>query len=41
MQALSSEFFDYVLDIASGVKKTKSESLDKHDLAIFKNGITL
>ncbi len=41
MQTLSDEFFDRVLDIASGVKKAKSESLDKHDLAIFKDGITL
>ncbi len=40
MPALADEFFSYVLDVASG-KKVKSESFDKHDLAIFKNGVTL
>lgn len=41
MQALADEFFTYVLDVASGVKKAKSEAFDKHDLAIFKSGVTL
>ncbi len=34
------EFFDLILDVASG-KKAKSEYLDKRDLAIFKDGVTL
>ncbi len=34
------EFFDLILDVASG-KKAKSENLDKRDLAIFKDGVTL
>lgn len=38
---LSEELFDFVLDIASGRKRTKSEALDKRDLAIFKSGVTL
>jgi altronate hydrolase len=41
MQTLADEFFTYVLDVASGVKKAKSEAFDKHDLAIFKSGVTL
>ncbi len=41
MQTLADEFFTYVLDVASGAKKAKSESFDKHDLAIFKSGVTL
>ena len=41
MQDLSREFFRYVLDVASGRKTAKSESLDKRNLAIFKNGVTL
>ncbi len=38
---LAEEFFDYILDIASGKKSAKSEAFDKRDLAIFKNGVTL
>lgn len=34
-------FFQYILDVASGKIHAKSESLDKHELAIFKNGVTL
>lgn len=41
MEALIEEFFQLVLDIASGRKKAKSEALDKRDLAIFKDGVTL
>ena len=41
MDALSQEFFDYIMEIASGTKIAKTESLDKRDLAIFKNGVTL
>jgi len=38
---LSKEFFSYVLDVASGIKSTKSEGFDKRDLSIFKDGVTL
>lgn len=34
-------FFQYILDVASGKIHAKSEKLDKHELAIFKNGVTL
>ena len=39
--ALTDEFFRFVLDIASGRTYAKSESLDKHELAIFKDGVIL
>ena len=38
---LSQEFFDYVIDVASGIKAAKAEAFDKRDLAIFKDGVTL
>jgi len=41
LSSLSQEFFDYVIDVASGNKAAKSESFDKRDLAIFKDGVTL
>ncbi|MBP2630141.1 MAG: altronate dehydratase [Firmicutes bacterium] len=41
MQSISNEFFAFILEIADGSKKAKSESLDKRDLAIFKDGVTL
>lgn len=41
MQELSDEFFSYILEISSGKQRAKSESLDKRDLAIFKDGVTL
>ena len=34
-------FFALLLDVASGRKQAKSEALDKHELAIFKDGVTL
>ena len=34
-------FFQYILDVASGKVQAKSEGLDKHELAIFKDGVTL
>ncbi len=40
MEELTTELFDLVLDIASGRKKAQSESLDKRDLTIFKDGVT-
>ena len=40
MEDLSKELFDYVLQVASG-KKVKAEDAGFHDLAIFKQGVTL
>lgn len=37
---LSQELFDYVLEVASG-KKVKAEEAGFHDMAIFKQGVTL
>ena len=41
MQELTEEFFELILKVASGEMKAKAESLDKHRLAIFKDGVTL
>ena len=41
MPELTNEFLDFVLKFASGEIKVKAESLDKHELAIFKDGVTL
>ena len=41
MQQLTDEFYEYLLKLASGEVKAKSELLDKHELAIFKDGVTL
>ena len=41
MDVLAEEFLGYVLDLASGKVHAKSESLARHDLAIFKDGVTL
>lgn len=40
METLKNQFFDYILDVASG-KKVKSEEAGFHDMAIFKQGVTL
>ena len=40
MEDLSERFFAFVLEIASG-KKSKSELMGFHDMAIFKQGVTL
>ena len=40
MDKLSMELFDYVLAVASG-KKVKAEEAGFHDMAIFKQGVTL
>ncbi len=37
---IKEKFFDFVIDVCSG-KKTKSELLDKTEIAIFKDGVTL
>lgn len=39
-EELSREFFDYVLEVASG-RLVKSEEAGFHDMAIFKQGVTL
>ena len=41
MPELTNEFLDFVLKLASGEIKAKAEKLDKHELAIFKDGVTL
>ena len=41
MKEVTADFLDLLLDIASGRAHAKSEALDKHDLAIFKDGVTL
>ena len=41
MEEVAEEFMQYILDVASGRKHAKSEALDKHELAIFKDGVTL
>lgn len=41
LPALTQEFFDYIVEVASGTKSAKSEAFDKRDLAIFKDGVTL
>lgn len=41
MSDLSGELLDYVLRLSSGEISANAEKLDKHELAIFKNGVTL
>jgi len=41
IEELTDEFLDFVLKLASGEIKIKAEKLDKHELAIFKDGVTL
>ena len=41
MDVLCEQFLTYVLDLASGKLHAHSEVLDRHDLAIFKDGVTL
>ena len=41
MEDLKEELLTYVLALASGEFRAKSEKLDWHDLAIFKDGVTL
>lgn len=40
MNELAEEFYQYILDVASG-KKVKAEELGLRDMAIFKQGVTL
>ena len=39
-EELAQELFDYVLEVASG-RKVKAEEAGFHDMAIFKQGVTL
>jgi len=41
IEELTEEFLEYILDLASGKIRAKSEAMDRHDLAIFKDGVTL
>lgn len=41
MAELTDEFMEFVLKLASGEITAKAELLDKHELAIFKDGVTL
>lgn len=41
MDELCDEFFQYLMKVASGKEHAKSEALDKHEIAIFKDGVTL
>lgn len=41
MQQLCDAFFAFLMQVASGKRHAKSEVLDKHELAIFKDGVTL
>lgn len=41
MEQLADAFYEYILQLASGEIHAKSEALDKHELAIFKDGVTL
>lgn len=40
-ESVADRFMDYILDVASGRTRAKSEALDKSELAIFKDGVTL
>ena len=38
---LAGRLLDYILKLASGQIESKSEILDKHEIAIFKDGVIL
>lgn len=40
-ESVGNRFWQFILDVASGKIHAKSEKLDKHELVIFKNGVTL
>ena len=40
MEETAQKFFDYILEVSSG-KKVFSEEAGFHDMAIFKQGVTL
>lgn len=41
INALTDDFYDYIIKLASGELRAKSETLDKSSLAIWKDGVTL
>lgn len=41
MELLKEEFFNYVIDVASGKERTKNELNDFREIAIFKDGVIL
>ncbi len=41
LNVIKQQLFEYVLDVASGKRKTKNEINDYRDIAIFKDGVTL
>lgn len=41
MNELADEFYEYILDLASGKVQTRTEEQGIRDIAIFKNGVTL
>ena len=40
MESVCEDFYEYVIAVASG-KKVRSEEAGFHDMAIFKQGVTL
>lgn len=41
MEEVSTEFYNYLLDLASGRIQSRTEEHGIRDLAIFKDGVTL
>ncbi len=41
MDELVDEFLNFILELASGEIRANAEALDKHELAVFKDGVTL
>lgn len=41
ISGLSREFYEYIIKLASGEIRAKSEAFDRRELAIFKDGVTL
>jgi len=41
MDELSEQFFNYIIDVASGITKAKNETNDYREISIFKDGVTL
>lgn len=41
MESVSEEFFEYIIDVASGKTLTRNEERDFREIAIFKDGVTL
>ena len=41
MEELQAELFEYIVDLASGIKQTNNEKNEHKEIAIFKDGVTL